>query len=121
MEREKSRLQQELEHDLIEMQTPVQLLKIEKQVSVYEAEKHMRELENQVKTLEVENGMIQERARQSLRKEMLPLEQIPLVAESVSHMFQGTNLSLYGDGAGLLSTLAPLVDLLAKSLPERSE
>ena len=119
MEREKSRLQQELERDLVEMETPVQLLKIEKQVSVYEAEKQMRELENQVKTLEVENGMILERAQQSLRKEILPLEQLPQVAESVSRIFQGANLSLYGEGAALLSTLAPLVDFLAKSIHER--
>ena len=116
MERERVRLQQELERDRIETQTPVQLLKIEKQMAVYEAEKQMRELENQVKLLEVENSMILDRAQQNLRKEILPLEQLPAVAESISHIFQGSNLSLYGEGAPLLSALAPLIELLAKSL-----
>jgi len=115
-EREKSRLQQELKRDAIEVETPVNLLKIEKQREVLEAEKQMRQLENEVKILEVENGIILERAKQELRKEILPLEQIPLVAEAVSHMFQDTNLSIYGEGAPLLSALAPLVTLLAKTL-----
>lgn len=120
MQRESIRLQQELERDRIETQTPVQLLKIEKQMEIYEAEKQMRELENQVKTLEVENSMIHDRARQNLRKEILPLEQLPVVAESVSHIFQGSNLSLYGEGAPLLATLAPLIEFLTKNLNKDS-
>ena len=121
MERDKSRLQQDLQRDLVEMETPVRLLKIEKQAAVYEAEKQMRVLENQVRNLEVENGMIAARAQQDLRKEILPLEQIPALAESVSHMFQGANLSLYGEGGPLLSTLAPLMDFLTRAVAGKQE
>lgn len=120
LESERVRLQQELEREKIEAEAPVQLLKIEKQMAVYEAEKQMRELENQVKTLEVENKIMLDRAKQTLRKEILPLEQVPAVAESVSHIFQGANLSLYGEGASLLAALAPLMGFLANNLEKDS-
>jgi hypothetical protein len=61
--------------------------------------------------------MLAEKAKQELRKEILPLEQVPEIAGAVSQIFRGANLSVYGETAQpLFSTIGPLVDLLANSL-----
>jgi cell division protein FtsB len=58
-----------------------------------EYELAMRELQKEVKTLETQVDLTAEKARQDLRKEILPLEQVPAVAESVSKMFHGCRYS----------------------------
>jgi hypothetical protein len=72
----------------------------------------MRRLRNQVKALEVEHELELPRAQQELRREILPLEQAPRIVEAASRVLQGTNLSLYGDDAGLVGQLAPVLEIL---------
>jgi hypothetical protein len=60
-------------------------------------------------------------ARQRLQAEILPLEQIPQVVQAASQIFQGTNLSIYGENQQLMGLLAPLVDLLARVLVPLSQ
>jgi hypothetical protein len=79
-----------------------------------EAEKY--EVEVRVKELKTRADLVADRARQELRKEILPLEQTPVIAEALSRMLRGVNLSIYGQEPALLSSLAPLVDLLAQRL-----
>lgn len=112
IEQEKHRLQQASEQAVIEQETPVRLLRLAKQREVLEQELAMRQLENQVKALAVENDLMAKRAQQSLRQQILPLEQRPEIAEALAKTFQGANLSFYGDAAPLAAALAPLVDLL---------
>jgi hypothetical protein len=47
---------------------------------------------------------------------MLPIEQAPAIAESASRVFQGTSLSVYGDGSELMGQVAPLLDGLSRAL-----
>jgi hypothetical protein len=48
--------------------------------------------------------------------EILPLEQIPQVAEAVSQMFHGANLTFYGEASPLLHTLAPVFDKIQAAI-----
>jgi flotillin len=118
LEREKLQLQREFEQEQIETNTPLRLLKIEKENEILQAEQEMRQIANKVKALEVENQMLTEKAKQDLRKEILPLEQAPIIAEAISHILQGANLSVYGDGAQVLGTFNQLVNLLTTRLEE---
>ena len=76
----------------------------------------LRRLQNQVKALEVEADLLLERARQELRLEMLPVEQAPRIVEAASSVLHGTNLSIYGEGGQLLNQLAPVFELLTRSM-----
>jgi regulator of protease activity HflC (stomatin/prohibitin superfamily) len=110
-------LQKRFESEQIEMDAPVQLLKIQRQEEILKQELKMRKLEHDVKTLEAKTNVLADKAKQDLRKEILPVEQVPEIAKAVSQMLQGANLSVYGESAGpLVSAIGPLVELLANTL-----
>jgi regulator of protease activity HflC (stomatin/prohibitin superfamily) len=110
-------LQKRFESEQIEKDAPVQLLKIQHQEEILKQELKMRKLEHDVKTLEAETNVLADKAKQDLRKEILPMEQVPEIANAVSQMLQGANLSVYGESAGpLVSAIGPLVELLANTL-----
>jgi hypothetical protein len=67
----------------------------------------------------VEHDIAWSRAEQNLRQEILPLEHAPRIVEAVSGVLRGTNLTLYGDDAGLVRQVGPLVDAAAR-IVERS-
>ena len=110
-------LQKELEKNQTESDTPVQMLKLQHRMELVHKELELRRLEYEIKDLEVRTNMLVEKAKQDLRKEILPLEQTPEIAGALSKIFQGTNLSVYGDATeSVLSTYAPLIELLINSL-----
>jgi hypothetical protein len=114
--REKLRLEKDFEREKIEAEAPNRLLQIEKQVEVLRRELGLYEVQAQVKERKVHAELIEAKAKQDLRKEILPLEQTPAIAEALSRMLHGVNLSVYGQEAPLLGSLAPLVDLLVNAV-----
>jgi hypothetical protein len=113
--RKKLQLEKGLEQEEIEIDAPLRLLRIQKQRAVLAEELEMRRMENEVKRLEVEREMMLARPKHEMRKEILPLEQMPKIAQALAGMLQGANLSLYGEGAPLLSALGPAIDLVSRS------
>lgn len=109
---EKLQLQQDYQRDQLEAETPVRMLKIEKEAEVLQQELDRYRLEAQVNERKTEAELVRERAKQNLRKEILALEQTPEVAQALAQLFQGVNLSIYGQDAGILQSLTPVVDLL---------
>lgn len=110
-------LQKRFETEQIEMDAPVQLLKIQRREELLNQELEMRKQEHEVKTLEAQTNILADKAKQDLRKEILPVEQIPEIARAVSQMLQGANLSVYGESAGpLFTAVGPLVELLSTTL-----
>lgn len=110
-------LQKELEKNQTESDTPVQMLKLQHRMELVQKELELRRLEYEIKDLEVRTNMLAERAKQDLRKEILPLEQTPEIANALSQIFKGANLSVYGTATeSVMSTYAPLVELLINSL-----
>lgn len=115
---EKFRLELGIEEDRVNTETPVRLLKIANESAILREELEMRRLQNEVKEFDVEGELLLERARQELRREMLPLEQAPQIVEAASKVLQGTNLSIYGENSQLVGQLAPIFELLARSVQE---
>lgn len=116
VEHEKLQLTRRLKEAEIEADAPVQTLRIERNREVLERELALRQTENEVKTLVVEGEAIGERVRQALRRDMLPLEQAPAIAEALAKAFQGAQLSVYGADATALAPLSMLIDLLSARL-----
>lgn len=119
-ETQRQRIQAEaaLEAARIEHDAPVQLLRLAKDHERLEQElERMRKL-LELRELEVRQEMLSERAHHELRKELLPLEQVPVVAEAVGRMFQGAQLTFYGEASPLLSALTPALGVLSHALKE---
>jgi regulator of protease activity HflC (stomatin/prohibitin superfamily) len=127
LESERSRLQDESERQRIESEAalevarieqdaPVQLLRLAKDNQRLSEELTRMKMQLEVRELEVRLEMLSQRAHHELRKEMLPLEQVPLVAEAVGRMFQGANLTFYGEATPLLSALTPALGVLSHAL-----
>jgi len=110
-------LQKRLEKNQTESDTPVQMLKMEHRMELMQKELELRKLEYEIRELEVRTTMLAEKAKHDLRKDILPLEQMPEIANALSQIFRGANLSVYGDSTGsIISTYAPLAELLINSL-----
>ncbi len=97
-------------------ETPVRLLRIARRSDILRDEVAMRELENRARALEVEHDMLLPHAQQELRREILPVEQAPEIVEAAARVFQGANLSIYGDNPPLLGQLGPLLEILADAV-----
>lgn len=76
----------------------------------------LRRLERDIRALEVEQEVLLDRARQDLRREILPIEQAPRIVEAASRVLRGTSLSVYGDDARLVGQLAPVLDVLGRAV-----
>ncbi len=114
--RAKLQLQNELEREEIEAKTPVRLLQIATQQDIAQAEVALAQITKALRTLEVEREMLLAQAQQALRKEIMPLEQVPLIAEAAAKVWQGTNLSIYGETTPVVATIGPLVEILTHAL-----
>lgn len=116
LDREKHALEVESEQARVEMDKPLQLLRFRNRLTILEAEKSALELEKQVEALRVEKDFLLKRAEHELRRQILPLEHAPQIAESVSHLFHGARLSVYGEDSRVMSAVEPLVDMLAEAM-----
>jgi hypothetical protein len=112
----RARARVENEELRIGLEAPLRLLKNQRDAEVAQSERRLRRLQADVEAVEVERRMAMPRAEHELRREMLPIEQAPAIAESASRVFQGTSLSVYGDGSELMGQVAPLLDGLSRAL-----
>jgi hypothetical protein len=118
-EREKLSLRLELERDQLEKGEPLRRQRLDAQAQAGEKEVVLRRLESEARALAVEGEMADARAKHALRRVILPIEQMPALAEAVGRLFQGANLTIYGDQSPLLAAVAPLVEWLSRTLQER--
>lgn len=116
LERERFASEMAAEAARLEAEKPIRLAKIEQEREALAQEIELRELQRRVRELEVERDLLQNRAEQELRREMLPIEQAPRIIESASKILQGANLSVYGDDARLLGQLDPIFEVIARHL-----
>jgi len=118
LEQERLHAQLTADEDRVTTEAPVRLLRIETERRILAEELAMRRLQNQIRALDVERDLLLPRAQQDLRLAILPVEQAPQMVEAASKVLQGTNLSIYGEGAQVLGQLAPLFEYLARSVQQ---
>ena len=102
----------------IEAETPVRLLRIEQDRAALEQELEMRSVENRVQAVKVQHDLQRTRAEQELRREILPLEQAPRIVEAASGILHGANLTLFGDEAGLMRQVAPVLEVVSRAVEQ---
>ena len=116
LEQERTRARMAEEQSRLDAETPVRLVRIEREREVLAEELGMRRLQNEVRALDVEHELSLARAEHALRLEMLPLEQAPRIVEAASRVLQGTNLSIYGEDGRLTDQLAPVLEVLGRAV-----
>jgi len=119
-ELERQRLHDTLadEQDRVTSEAPVRRLRVETERELLAEELAMRTLQNQVKSLDVDQQLLLPRAQQQMQLELLPIQQAPQIVEAASKILQGTTLSIYGDGAELLSQVAPLLEMIGRAVQQ---
>jgi hypothetical protein len=100
----------------INVEAPVRLLRATREVEALRQELDLHQLKNQVRAFEVEHNLLLTRAEQDLRRQMLPLEQAPEIVESAARVFNGANLSIYGENAQLMGQLEPMFEILGRAV-----
>ena len=121
LEQERLHAKLEAERDRVAAEAPVRLLRIATESGILREELELRKLQNEVKAFDVEADLLLERARQALRLEMMPMEQAPRIVEAASRVLRGTNLSVYGENGQLLTQLAPIFELLTRSVQQATQ
>ena len=74
-----------------------------------------------MQALEVERDLLLARAKQDMRREILPFEQAPQIVEAASKVLHGTNLSIYGEGTELMGQLGPVFELLTRAVQQATQ
>jgi hypothetical protein len=119
LERQRLHLRLELGREQLALEEPLRLQRLDAQTQASQKEVALAQLASEARTFEVEGQMAEARAQHALRRELLPVEQIPALAEAVGGLFQGANLTIYGDQSPLMAAITPLVEWLTRMLPER--
>jgi len=116
LQREREASQLALEQRKLEEEAPLRLLQLQNEKERLERHLEVLRLQLEVEELEVKMQMLSRRAEHELKKDLLPLENVPVVADAVSKMFQGAQLSFYGESSGLLGALTPALGMLGQTL-----
>jgi hypothetical protein len=116
LQRERLHAEMEAEADRATTEAPVRLLRIEREIEVARRELELRRIQIQVRALEVEHELMLSRGQQELRREILPIEQAPLIVKAASKVLNGANLSVYGEEAQLVGQLGPILDVLGRAV-----
>lgn len=98
----------------IEAESALRMLQLQRQVEVAEQKLRLRELEARIAEITTRVEAHRERTMMEIRKEILPLEQLPQISQGLSGLFKDARLSLYGDAAtqGLVGPASQLVGML---------
>lgn len=113
---ERLELEQTLATARIEAEAPTARRRLQAARELCELELGLAERQVRLREVEAARDLALARAKQGLEERLLPLQQVPQVAESLGKVFQNADLALYGADNAVVGTLAPLVDFLARRL-----
>ncbi len=113
---EKLELEQALATARIDAEAPTARRRLTTARELCELELELAERQARLGELEAARDLAFARAKQELEERILPLKQVPQVAESLGKVFHNADLALYGADNAVISTLAPLVDFVTRRL-----
>jgi len=113
---EKLELEQALATARIDAEAPTARRRLTTARELCELELELAERQARLGELEAARDLALARAKQELEERILPLKQVPQVAESLGKVFHNADLALYGADNAVISTLAPLVDFVTRRL-----
>ncbi|QOY53209.1 SPFH domain-containing protein [Candidatus Sulfurimonas baltica] len=121
IELERKNLEREHKQKDIALVTPHKIFEAEQDMLVMTKMIDVYEFKAKMNLLKAKSMLVEEIEQNKIRKDMLPLEQVPQIADSVSRMFNGANLSFYNDSSQLMSGVAPMIDMVARALKQKED
>lgn len=124
-ENEKERMRIFYEQKKLELENKQKEMALQTPLKIFEAEQDMLSMQKMIEVYELQEKMNALKAKANLaieieqnrvRKDMIQIQQLPQIAESVSQMFQGANLTFYKDSSDVMSGVKPMMDMLAKAI-----
>ena len=120
LELDRQRLEHEQKKEITALDTPLKIFEAEQDMQIMAKMMELYTLKAKMNRLKAQADLVERIETDKVRKEMLPLEQLPEIAESLAQMFQGANLSFYNDSSQLMSTVAPIIDRVSAALKKGS-
>lgn len=110
---------QKTDEEKIISETRIKQLMYDEQIKRFENEQRMLDLQNviekkrsEIDAIKLDCEISREKAFSDIRKEMIPLEKITEIAESLSGSLSGANISVYGDNSDILRPITFLTDFI---------
>jgi len=121
IEQERKELERDNEKKEIERLTPLKIFEAEQDMLTMNKMMELYELKEKMNVLKAKANLAEKIEQNKVKKEMLPLEQVPEIAESVSRMFNGANLSFYKDSSEIMSGVTPMIDMVTRALKQHPD
>ena len=108
------------EQKRIEIEADLRRLELQRRMEIAEQELRLAEIEARIHEVRTRSEALAERARMEIRKEILPLEQLPQVSQSLAGLYRDARLTVYGDAghAGFMGVASDLVDVVMDRIKE---
>lgn len=87
---------------------------LEREKELLEAQKTIESLRNEVEALNLEREINRERQFNEIKRDILPIEQMPEIAASFADALKGSKLSVYGENTDIMKPLSFIVDYIAQ-------
>ncbi len=115
LEAEKIRLQKKMENERFAMEQQIenQQFEVEKQIELAKRKLELVKIISEVNAIETEDKAKLEREMMLIKKEILPVENIPKLAESLSGVFRNSHVSFYGGENPLLAPIGEIAEMIA--------
>lgn len=108
------------EQKRIDTEAALRLLELQRKMEIAEQELKLEEIEARIQDIRSRSEAVRERARMEIRKEILPIEQLPQISQSLAGLFRDARISVYGDPkhAGFVGAASDLVDIVVDRFKE---
>jgi hypothetical protein len=101
-----------LEEKKLVTESELRQAELEKRLEMAEKELRVKELEAKIREIEVMSNAQEARQLADIKKEILPVEQMPVIAEHLSSMFRDSKLTFVGDQHMLFNSVGELLSIL---------
>lgn len=120
MEAGEIQLQKKMENDRFAMEQQIenQQFEVEKQIELAKRKLELVKIMSEVNAIETGDKAKLEREMMLIRKEILPVENIPQLAESLSGVFRNSHVSFYGGENPLLAPIGEIAEMIAGRIME---
>jgi flotillin len=105
-----------IEEKRIITESDLRAFELEKSLENAEKELRLKEIQARIKEVEVQSHSLEERAMMEIKRELLPLEQLPKISENFTGMFRDSKLTFIGDQNHLFNSVSQMLGMFMETM-----
>jgi flotillin len=105
-----------VEEKRIITESELRAFELEKSLENAEKELRLKEIEARIKEIEVKSHSLEEKAMMEIKRELLPLEQLPKISENFTGMFKDSKLTFIGDQNHLFNSVSQMLSMFMDTM-----